>query len=292
MISDNKLVYKQFLKRFGTVIICLFLVIASGGCDRKKSDANKISEAYINGFAKLYEQGNEYTDQGLQIQAQYAYGWSAASVSAMRYCVDCLIYLRGEGNTLEEVVDGRLDNWDKIAAMNYASPYPYYFEGLVYNSQAKDEDACKCYEKALVNPAFSPKNDEALMVLITMNVVELKSLKKKLVALEEKIFSVYKPEISNYLRSELNYSDKYLRTLARETLAADKSNYRGALRHYEMALSVNPFEGDNFVGCALMHLYMDEIDKTYFYVNEGLYVDPDHEGLKRIAGILNEEASK
>ncbi len=39
-----------------------------------------------------------------------------------------------------------------------------------------------------------------------------------------------------------------------------------------------------------MHLHLDEIEKTYFYVNEGLYVDPDHEGLQQIADVLNGEA--
>jgi hypothetical protein len=39
-----------------------------------------------------------------------------------------------------------------------------------------------------------------------------------------------------------------------------------------------------------MHLYLGEIDKTFFYVNEGLFVDPEHEGLNHIAAILNGEA--
>lgn len=294
MNNNDRLIRKCFVKQFWTVFLCLLLVVATIGCAMagKQSDAVKIPQAYMDGFAKFYEIGNEYTDQGLQIQAQYAYGWAAASISAMRYCVDCLLYLKGEGNTLEDVVDGRLSNWDEIGAMNYASPYPYYFEGLVYNFQDKNEDAQRCYEKALVNPAFSPENDEALMILITMSTNELKSVKKKLIELEEKIYAVYKPKKTHYPRRELNFSDKYLRTLARESLVADESNYPGALRHYEMALAVNPFEGDNFVGCALMHLYMDQIDKAFFYVNEGLYADPDHEGLNRMADILNGEVSK
>ncbi len=292
MNNNEKLAYKRLRRILGVIVLWVILVITSCGCTGGQTGAIKITEAYIDGFTKFYELGNEYTDQGLQIQAQYAYGWSAASISAMRYCVDCLLYLGGEGDTLEDVVDGRLGNWDEIAAMNYASPYPYYFEGLICSYQAKDEDARRYYEKALINPAFSPENDEALMVLITMPTNELKSVKKKLTELEDKIYEVYKPERTNYPRHELNYSDKYLRTLARESLVADESNYRTALWHYEAALAVNPFEGDNFVGCALMHLYMDEIDKALFYVNEGLFVDPDHEGLNRIATILNGEESK
>lgn len=41
------------------------------------------------------------------------------------------------------------------------------------------------------------------------------------------------------------------------------------------------------MGCALMHLYLKEMDEAFFYVNEGLFVDPKHEGLNKMADILN-----
>jgi tetratricopeptide (TPR) repeat protein len=276
----------------GAVLICLIIVTVFSGCGAKENDYIKIIDAYIDGFSSMYEQGNEYTDLGLQLQADYAYGWAAASVSSMRYCVDCLLYLEGEGDSLEDLVGERLGNWDEIAAQNYASPYPYFFEGLVYNSQGKNEDAKICYEKALVNPKFSAENDESLLILDILTVRELKSVKKKLTGLEDRIYEVYSPVRPTYPPSHLNYSDKYHRTLAKERLTAFEDDYRGALRHYEVALSVNPFEGDNFVGCALMHMYLGDIDETFFYVNEGLYVDPDHEGLNRIAELLNEEVGE
>lgn len=40
---------------------------------------------------------------------------------------------------------------------------------------------------------------------------------------------------------ELGFDDKYLRILARESLAANPEDYRAALQHYEAALRVNPF---------------------------------------------------
>jgi tetratricopeptide (TPR) repeat protein len=277
-------------KRCGAALLCLALAVFLGGCDGRTADTVKIADAYIDGYVKLYEQGNDYTKQGLQIQADYAYGWTAASVSAMRYCVDCLLYLKGEGQSLEDVVDGRMGNWDEIAALNYASPYPWYFEGLVCNTQGKNDAARSCYEKALLNPAFSAEHDEALSVLHVMPVGKLKSVKSRLTELEDKIFAVYEPEHTAYPRGEFGFSDSYLRTLARESLAANPSDYRGALQHYEAALKVNPFEGDNFAGCALMHLYLGESDEAFFYVNEGLFVDPEHEGLNKIAATLNGEA--
>lgn len=253
------------------------------------SDTAQITDAYIDGFSRFYEQGNEYTDLGIQLQADYAYGWSAASVSAMRFCVDNLISLKDKGRTLEEISDGRPDDWDEIASMNYASPYPWYFQGLTFSALGKNDEAQACYESALRNPAFSSENDESLSVLLTMSSEELEAVREKLTKLEDKIFAVYEPEQSSYPRETLGFNDAYLRTLAKECLGADPENYRGALRHYEAALRVNPFEGDNFVGCALMHLYLDETDEAFFYVNEGLYVDPEHEGLIEIAATLNGE---
>ena len=110
----------------GAVLICLIIVTVFSGCGAKENDYIKIIDAYIDGFSSMYDQGNEYTDLGLQLQADYAYGWAAASVSSMRYCVDCLLYLEGEGDSLEDLVGERLGNWDEIAAQNYASPYPYF----------------------------------------------------------------------------------------------------------------------------------------------------------------------
>lgn len=278
-------------------IIALFLLLLLSfsvftGCIKKApSDAMKITQLYINGFFEFYESGNEYTEQGLQIQADYAYGWAAASISSMRYCVDCLLYLGGEGKTLDDVVDGRRADWDDIAALNYASPYPWFFEGLVYHAQDKKDAAVTCYEKAIVYPSFDAENSEALMALAAMKVYELKAVKAQLTEMEDQIFAVYKPELNNNPRELLSFSDQYLRAKARETLESDPAGFKAALRYYEAALAVNPFEGDNFAGCALMCLYLDDIDRLFFYVNEGLFVDPENEGLNQLASMLNEEAS-
>lgn len=279
------------LDRIAAAVLCLVLSVSLAGCGRGKSDITKIPDAYIDGFSKFCQRGDEYNKQGLSLQADYAYGWAAASVSSMRYCVDCLLYLKGEGNSLEDVTGGRISDWDDIAGFNYASPYPWYFEGLVYNTQDKNDAAQACYEKALLNPAFSAENDEALSVLHVMSIEELKSVKERLIELEDKIFDCWEPKTANYPRQALAFSDLYLRTLARECLSSELPNYKGALRHYEAALRVNPFEGDNFVGCALTQLYLGNTEKTFFYVNEGLFVDPEHEGLLKLAGILNGEAS-
>lgn len=276
----------SFGRRFGAALLALSLCAAVlTGCGDKAREVTKIADAYISGFEKLCEQGGSYAEQGLQIQADYAYGWAAASVCAMGLAVDRLLEMKGEA--VPETKSGRPGDWDAIAEMNYASPYPWYFEGLVYTALEKEDEARACYEKALLNPAFSAGHDEALSTLLVLTAPELKELREKLSALEDALFAVYEPKASGYPREAMGFSDLYLRALARESLQADPANYRGALRHYEAALRVNPFEGDNFVGCALMCLQLEEIERVFFYVNEGLFVDPGHEGLLAMAEVLN-----
>jgi hypothetical protein len=131
-----------------------------------------------------------------------------------------------------------------------------------------------------------------LKYLAVLDVTELKTLKTKLITLEDKIFEAYEPEKLYCPRTRLNFDDAYLRLCAKEALEAMPENYRWALRYYEAALSVNPYEGDNFAGCALMWLYIGDLDKVFYYVNEGLYVDPEHKGLDELAAILNEQAGE
>lgn len=284
---------KKFLVWFLTFTL---LTSVLTGCFKKESppssEAMQIADAFTDGFSEFITLGGEYTDLGLQLQAAYAYGWALASISSMRYCADCLLYLSGEGATLEDVTDGRVSGWDEIAGFNYATPYPWFFEGLVQHVQGNTKEAAYLYERAIANPAFDAEYGETLKALTAMNVTQLKELKTRLIKLEDQIFEKYEPDANHYPRNDFCYDDTYLCLLAKETLEQSGTNYRRALRHYEAALKVNPFEGDNFAGCAIMSFYLDEFDKMYYYVNEGLYIDPEHEGLNELAKLMNKEAGQ
>lgn len=288
-MNIQRFAYRHVCAGLIGLTLCAAAILTA--CGGRTPDLTEITDAYLGGFTRFYEQGNEYAEQGLQIQADYAYGWAAASVSAMRCCADRLISLKCEDRPAEDASGEQTEEWNEIAAMSYASPYPWYFEGLVFSAQGQNDEARACYENALLNSAFSPEHDEALSVMLAMTETELQTVREKAVALEEQIFAVWKPEKTSYPRLELGFDDAYLRALARECLASEPADYQGALRHYEAALKVDPFEGDNFVGCALAHLYLGETGRTFFYINEGLFVDPEHEGLKKIADALNGEGS-
>jgi tetratricopeptide (TPR) repeat protein len=274
------------------LILALAIPLAACGGGGNEPDAMKAADAYIDGFMKFYKTGSEYTEQGLQIQAGYAYGYAAASISSMRCCVDNLLYIKGGAGSLEEALGDRSGDWDEIASMNYATPYPWFFQGIIHHAKGEKAEAQICYENAAINPAFNRDYDVALMSLGSMTADELKTLKKKLVKLEDEIFAAYTPEAKDYPRYALGYDDSYLRDLAKEALTADATDYAGALRHFEAALAVNPYEGDNFAGCALMCLYLNDTGRMYYYVNEGLDADPAHEGLNTFADTLNKGGQK
>ena len=279
------------MKKAVVVLMIFALIIPLYACGETESDAVIIANAYIDGFMQFHKTGKEYTEQGLRLQADYAYGYAAASVSSMRYCVDNLLFIQ-YGGDLEEALDGRPGDWDTIAEMNYASFYPWLFEGIVYHAKGDTDKARVCYENAATNPSFDSEVDTALLSLGVLTENELMALEEKLVQHEHEIYADYTPQATGYPRDAMGFDDGYLRNLARETLNANEADYAGALRHFEAALAVNPYEGDNYAGCALMCLYLNDTDRMYDYVNMGLDIDPDHKGLGAFADTLNKGAAK
>jgi tetratricopeptide (TPR) repeat protein len=276
------------MKKLQNVLFIALAILILSGCQATPpSQAMPVIDEYINGFARFIDLGDEYTEQGLQIQASYAYSWAGAALSSMRYSVDCLLYLRGEGNSLEEISQGRMSSWEGIAKVNYGCPYPWFFEGLVQHVQGNEEDALALYQMAMLNPVFDAENNQPLLSLGELNVSELKTIKAKLIDLEDSLYEMFEPPINDYPRSEYAFDDVHLVLLGRTALDRNPEDYRGALRHFKAALAVNPFEGDYFAACALMNFYLNDPDLMYFYVNEGLFVDPNHLGLQELAEAMN-----
>jgi hypothetical protein len=74
----------------------------------------------------------------------------------------------------------------------YASPYPYYFEGLILHVQGKNDEAEPCYTAALMNPAY-PDSGVNFYYLKDMEVTELYPLIRVLpqFAVEVGILEIY-----------------------------------------------------------------------------------------------------
>ncbi|HBR02990.1 MAG TPA: hypothetical protein DD738_10295, partial [Ruminiclostridium sp.] len=89
---------------------------------------------------EIKKMGDDYAENDMKLQAQHYYGMAGSSVSAMRLAVDHILDMKGENKYLKDVADAEDTNvtakptykdWESIAAISPASPYPYYFEGLI-----------------------------------------------------------------------------------------------------------------------------------------------------------------
>ena len=260
-------------------------VYEQSGNTTNKTAASSVYEQYISTMEQLKEKGDGYVSNGMKLQAQYCYGIAGSSISAFRFAVDNILCLKEEGKTLSEVVGEAYGNWDAIASISYASPYPSYFEGLVYQIQGKEEDAKTCYTNAIMNPSF-PKQGVSFYYLNDLSVKELTILKEELVTLERSIYKEYKPDEGTCKRDPMNFNDEYLRALAKEALEQNPADYEAAHQYYTIALKVNPFEPKNFSCLALYAIYMEDMDNAVYYTNEGLWIDEKDEALNKIRLLL------
>lgn len=255
------------------------------GSTTNKTASSSIYEQYVNTMEQLKEKGDGYVSNGMKLQAQYCYGIAGSSISALRFAVDNILCLKGEGKTLSEVVGEAYGNWDTIASISYSSPYPYYFEGLIYQIQGKEEDAKKCYTNAIMNPSF-PQKGVSFYYLNGLSVKELYTLKEELVTLEKNIYKEYTPDGGSCKRDPMNFNDEYLRAKAKEALEQEPADYEAARQYYITALKVNPFEPKNFSSLALYAIYMEDMDNAVYYTNEGLWIDEKDEALNKIRVLL------
>lgn len=80
---------------------------------------------------EIKTRGDKTSEMGLPVNSEYYYSFAGASVSAFRYAVEYILWLKGEGDTLDSFTSGsRYSGFDTIAEINCSSPYPTYFEEL------------------------------------------------------------------------------------------------------------------------------------------------------------------
>lgn len=286
--------------RYGWLLILLLLMTlfftgCQGGNEKETEQIIGYAVHYLDSMDAYFQKGVELQGEGLTLQAEHAYRYALASVSSMGLAIENLIYIKGEGESVDP------NQWAELTAIQYASPYPYFFEGLVYSAQGDKDYAATCFEAALINPAFDPEISKPLMALAVLPIEELNVLGQQVrarvegysAALEkvQTTHRLFAHTESNFVkelqRNPLNYSDAYLRTAAKAYLKADTLDYNRALAHYQAGLMVNPFEGDNYVGCAVMHFFMGDTESALFYIDEGLFIAPNHEGLVALLDVIS-----
>ena len=221
--------------------------------------------------------GDRTAAAGLPVHAEYYYSFAGASVGAFRFAVENILWLRGEGGTFAEFVAGsRYTGWDIISEINYSSPYPSYFEGLIREVQGKREEAIELYAASSVMTAF-PEEGLDFYYLKKMSIESLYALRDELRSIEETVYAAYTPVLSGRGRDFAAFDPEYLLDLSAE--AIKKDDYAGALLYAKDALKTGPFDPSIWQGAVLAAIYAEDLELAGEYLDEGLTVFPDDSGL-------------
>ena len=267
-------------KRILTLLLALVLVLTLGACTNKKPNDEIPSgdERVVADFDGLkaeidflIEKGDERADAMFDRQAVFYYSVAAAHVCALRYMVDNILWLKGEGNTVADISGDRLNNWTEIAALNYASAYSEYCQYLLLRMQDKSSEANVHYERAKQNPDCPA--EDAFYDWKQKSVQDLYKLKTELEGMEDEIFGCYAPntnplETINGAEFTLDYH-LYLAQLSLEL-----GNASVALEAAENGIAVDPFSGRGYAVAAMCALEMGDTDLMVDYLNEGFFNEP------------------
>lgn len=280
------------------IIVAALLIAATSAFIIYRSSIGSASAytEFKEAMLEIKRMGDDYTENGMKLQAQHYYGMAGSSVSAMRLALDHILDMKGESKYLDDVADAEDTNasvkpafkdWESIAAISPASPYPYYFEGLTYHIQGNEEKAKEAYQNALINPLFS-ENSAAFYYLNELSIDELSKMRDELGVIESDLYAIFTPRPYGLERHPMNFNDEYLRAKAKDVLEKDANEYTEALRYYTAALRVNPFDAKNYASCALISIFNNDLDAAITCVNEGLWVDENNKELNQIAVWLTQ----
>lgn len=254
---------------------------SAAAADPEVGDGSPYTD-YITIMTDIKGYGDRTAEKGLYVKSEYYYSFAGASVSALRYAVEYILWLKGEGDTLDSFTSGsRYSGFAKIAEINYASPYPAYFEGLICEIQGKTEEAAGSYAWASVMPAF-PEEGLDFYYLKKMEISKLYKLRDELRALEDSIYSVYSPILTGAEWDRAMYDAEYIISKTAECVEAE--DYDSALYYAEYALKIDPFSERVWQNAAMCAILAEDLVLAGEYIDEALAVFPNDEklnGLKR-----------
>jgi len=278
------------LKRFLLSLLAAVMIFSIAACNDNNNDNSSDNSsnnggdnsgddyaAFTKAMIDMRDEGKKLAEQGLDFGAQSLYAFSGSSLSSLRYAVENILWLKGEGESIEDITNGsRYAGWDEIAAVCYASPYPYYFEGLLYHVQGMEDESTACYTSALLNPAY-PKDGVDFYYLKNMEVADLYKLRDELRVMENDVYALYALRPARIERDEYTYHPEYLRAKSREAL--ERGDNADALAFARAALTNNSVDPLNFRNAVLCAIAAGDVDSAIGFLNAGLQFAPGDEGL-------------
>ena len=284
-------------KRILSLLLVLVLALSLCACDSIKdlfggtSDDPAVGDGtsysdFMEVMGDIKKYGDDAAELNLTVQSEYYYSFAGASVSAFRYAVEYVLWLKGEGDTLASfTADSRYSGWDTIAEINYSSPYATYFEGMLLDFQGKHDEAVTPVALASIMPMF-PEEGLDFSYLRTMEVDALYTLRNSLRELEDTIYGAYTPSLIGREWDKYLFDEGYL--LAKSEECVQSENYTEALFYAKQALKANPFEVKNWRNAAMCALTAEEISLMGAYIDEGLAIFPEDEKLLLLKDMIND----
>ena len=282
-------------KRILTLLLALLLMLSLGACknpnqddlpsgdDPAVGDGTSYSD-FMEVMGDIKKYGDESAELNLTAQSEYYYSFAGASVSAFRYAVEYVLWLKGEGDTLASfTADSRYTGWDTIAEINYSSPYATYFEGMLLDFQGKHDEAVTPVALASIMPMF-PEEGLDFSYLRTMEADALYTLRDSLRALEDTIYGAYTPSLTGREWDKYLFDEEYI--LEQTYTSVQANDYGTALYYAKQGLKANPFDAKIWRNAAMSALYAEELTLMGAYVDEGLAIFPEDESLLALKQMM------
>ena len=282
-------------KRILTLLLAFLLVLSLGACknpnqddppsgdDPAVGDGTSYSD-FMEVMGDIKKYGDESAELNLTAQSEYYYSFAGASVSAFRYAVEYVLWLKGEGDTLDSfTADSRYSGWDTIAEINYSSPYATYFEGMILDFQGKHDEAVTPVALASIMPMF-PEEGLDFSYLRTMEINDLYTLRDSLRALEDTIYGAYTPSLTGREWDKYLFDEEYI--LEQTYTSVQANDYGTALYYAKQGLKANPFDAKIWRNAAMSALYAEELTLMGAYVDEGLAIFPEDESLLALKQMM------
>lgn len=274
------------MKRIIAALLCAALALSLAACGGRTASGDTDTKDFLKAMDDLCASGDSLAQQGLSLQAESYYAFAGSSVSSLRYAVEYILWLKGEGDTLDGLAaESRYAGWDSIASVCYASPYPYYFEGLLWQIQGENDKAKTAYENTLLNPAY-PEDGVDFYYLRNMEIDALYSLRDELRDKEAEIYGKYAPAPVSVERDPYLFDTEYLRAKSAEAMEA--GDYATAAAYGKNAVLNDPLDPLNFRNAVLCCVYNDEGDHAAAYLDAGLVIAPEDEGLQTLYNAFSQ----
>ncbi len=273
-------------KKILIIIFCAVLALSLCACGRQGTAGNDGvdgGEAHVELMLQvrgLAEAASKQYDAGLTFQSEYLYGLAQAEISSLRLCVDYVLWLKGEGANLAEVIgDAPYRTWDEVVGAGLGSDAPFYFEGLLFRFQGEQDKAEECLRLAGANPLHQERD---FYYLRRMSVEELYDLKAKAAELENELYGQYSPRtVLLDTRTGAEFSPAYHLAMAGER----EGNAAEAAQCALNALLASPLTPSLYGNAAALELEAGNVDLAVEILNEGLFLAPEDPSVNYVAAL-------